>query len=180
MTSKRFKIAAKAKATRLSRVVDIATAAAAATSSSKRSISADWDGSTMTVEQLKGFQFSGLLPSSVKWRAPGNEIEPSPAKGEVVVFGEHLFRGFSPSGILFFRQVLDFYKLRIHDLAPNSILTLSYFVTLCEDYLQIKPDLDLWPELFYCNPHPETSGGPMSSSPASAMTSAASGSVWRR
>ena len=34
-------------------------------------------------------------------------------------------------------------------------------VVLCEDYLQIKPDLDLWLELFYCNPQPETSGGPL-------------------
>ena len=35
------------------------------------------------------------------------------------------------------------------------------FVTLCEDYLQIEPDLDLWLELFCCNPQPETSGGPL-------------------
>ena len=62
---------------------------------------------------------------------------------------------------MFFRQLLEFYKLRIHDLAPNSVLTLSNFVVLCEDYLQIKPDLDLWLELFYCNPQPETSGGPL-------------------
>ena len=86
---------------------------------------------------------------------------PSPAKGEVVIFSEHLFRGLTPPGNLFFRQLLDFYKLRIHDLAPNSVLTLSNFVTLCEHYLQIEPDLDLWLELFYCNPQPETSGGPL-------------------
>ena len=66
------------------------------------------------------------------------------------MFGEHLFYGFTPPSNLFFCQVLDFYKLRIHDLAPNSILNLSNFVTLCEDYLQIKPDLDFFLELFYC------------------------------
>ena len=101
------------------------------------------------------------LPSNVKARAPGDEVVPAPAKDEVVIFSEHLFRGFTPPGNLFFRQLLAFYKLRIHDLAPNSVLTLSNFVTLCEDYLQIKPDLDLWLELFYCNPQPETSGGPL-------------------
>ena len=86
---------------------------------------------------------------------------PSPAKDETVIFTEHLFRGFTPPGNLFFRQLLELYNLRIHDLAPNSVLTLSNFVVLCEDYLQIKPDLDLWLELFYCNPQPETSDGPL-------------------
>ena len=155
------KRASKAKAPSSSRIVDIAAEAAAAAPASKRSISADWGGSTVTAEQLKAHRLSGLIPSNVHARAPGDEIVPSPAKGEVVVFTEHLFRGFSPPGNLFFRQLLDLYQLRTHDLAPNSILTLSNFVTLCEDYLQIKPDLNLWLELFYCNPQPETSGGPL-------------------
>ena len=94
-------------------------------------------------EQLKAHRLAGLLPSGVKARVPGDESVPSTAKDEVVVFCEHLFRGFTPPGNLFFRQLLNFYKLRIHDLAPNSVLTLSNFVTLCEDYLQIEPDLHL-------------------------------------
>ena len=114
----------KAKALSTSRTVDIAAAAAAAAkSSSKRSISADWGGSTVTAEQLKTHQSTGLIPSNVKARAPGNEIVPAPAKDEVVIFTEHLFRGFTPPGNLFFRQLLELYQLRIHDLAPNSILT---------------------------------------------------------
>ena len=77
----------------------------------------------------------GLISPDIAWRAAGVETEPSPGTGEIVVFGEHLFRGFSPPGNLFFRQLLAHYKLRIHDLAPNSILNLSNFVTLCEDYV---------------------------------------------
>ena len=143
----------------MSSVVDIAAAAAAP--ASRRTISANWGRSLLTQDTLKGYEESGLISASISWRAAGEKTEPSPAAGDVVVFGEHLFRGFTPPGNLFFRQVLDFYKLRIHDLAPNSILNLSNFVTLCEDYLQIKPDLDLWLELFYCNPQPEYSGGPL-------------------
>ena len=148
------KRASKAKASSSSKVIDIAAeaAAAAASAPTKRSISADWAGSTVTAEQLKGHRLAGLLPSSVQAGAPGDEMIPSPAKDEFVVFTEHLFRGFTPPGNLFFCQLLNLYKLRIHDLAPNSVLTLSNFVTLCEDYLQIEPDLDLWLELFYCNP----------------------------
>ena len=84
-----------------------AAAAAAAKSSSKRSISADWGGSTVTAEQLKTYRLTGLIPSGVQARAPGDEIVPSPTKGEVVVFTEHLLRGFSPPGNLFFRQLLE-------------------------------------------------------------------------
>ena len=144
----------------MSSVVDIAAAAAVAPAS-RRTISANWGRSLLTQDTLKGYEESGLISASISWRDAGEESEPLPAAGEVVVFGEHLFRGFTPPGNLFFRQVLDFYKLRIHDLAPNSILNLSNFVTLCEDYLQIRPDLDLWLELFYCNPQPEYSGGPL-------------------
>ena len=155
----------RAEDTGMANVVTLAAAAAAAASTSatasKNTISASWGGSTITARQPEGFQRAGLISSDIAWRAPSDEVEPNPAPGEVIVFGEHLYRGFSPPGNLFFRQVLDFYKLRIHDLAPNSILTLSNFVTLCEDYLQIQPDLDFWLDLFYYNPQPETSGGPL-------------------
>ena len=145
----------------MSSVVDIAATAAAAAPASRRTISANWGRSLLTQDTLKGYEESGLISASISWRAASEETEPLPAAGEVVVFGEHLFRGFTPPDNIFFRQVLDFYKLRIHDLAPNSILNLSNFVTLCEDYLQIKLDLDLWLDLFYCNPQPEYSGGPL-------------------
>ena len=156
--------AAKGKKAALSSVIDIAAAAAAAapaTPAPKRTISANWGRSMLSQQTLKGYQESGLISPSISWSVAGEEVEPSPAAGEVVVFGEHLFRGFTPHSNLFFRQVLDFYKLRIHDLAPNSIFNLSNFVTLCEDYLQIKSDLDFWLELFYCNPQPEYSGDPL-------------------
>ena len=50
----------KAKAPSTSRIIDIAAeaAAAAALASSKRSISADWDGSTITAEQLKSHRLA--------------------------------------------------------------------------------------------------------------------------
>ena len=61
---------------------------------SKKTISANWSGSTITTRQLEGFQRAGLISSDIMWRAPGDEIEPSPAPGEVVVFGEHLYAAF--------------------------------------------------------------------------------------
>ena len=118
--------------------------AAAAAPASRRTISANWGRFMLSQETLEEYQQSGLISSNTKWSAGGEEVEPTPTVGEVVVFGQHLFRIFSPPGNLFFRQLLAHYNLRIHDLSPNYALNLSNFVTLCEDYLQIKPDLDLW------------------------------------
>ena len=91
MAPKRAKTASQGKASSSSRTIDIAAAAAgAAKSSSKRSISADWGGSTVTAEQLKTHWLTGLIPSNAKARAPGDEVVPAPAKDEVVVFTKHL------------------------------------------------------------------------------------------
>ena len=122
------------------------------TAGGKKGISANWGGSSVDEEQLERLIDAGYISPLVQARAPGDEIEPAPAAGEIVVFVDHLYRGFSPPGNLFFRQVLDYYKLRIHDLAPNSILTLSNFVTLCEDYLQVQPDINFLAGLLLLQP----------------------------
>ena len=86
--------ATKGKKAALSSVIDIAVAAAAApaASASRRTISANWGRSMLSQKTIEGYQESGLISPSISWRAAGEEVEPSPAAGEVVVFGEHLFR----------------------------------------------------------------------------------------
>ena len=44
---------------------------------------------------------------------------------------------------------MDTFDLQPHHLGPNSILQLSSFVTLCEDYLGLLPFVELWRKLFY-------------------------------
>lgn len=65
----------------------------------------------------------GLLASKeeIGWQAALGEKQTQPAGGEVVVFVDHLQRGFSPPGSKFFRDALHFYHLHPQDLAPNSI-----------------------------------------------------------
>uniref|UniRef100_A0A8R7PQZ6 Transposase (putative) gypsy type domain-containing protein n=1 Tax=Triticum urartu TaxID=4572 RepID=A0A8R7PQZ6_TRIUA len=55
------------------------------------------------------------------------ESSPQPEQGEVVVFVDHLRRGFSPPGSKFFRDMLNFFELRPQDLGPNSIINLRQF-----------------------------------------------------
>ena len=65
---------------------------------------------------------------------------------------DHVTRSLRPPGSLFFHRVLQYYGLTPLDIAPNSVLNLSTFAVFCENYLQIEPSLELFLEIFYCNP----------------------------
>ena len=114
----------------------------------------NWTKSTATELTLETFQNQGELPSKleISWHVAGEETQPSPCEGEVVVLLDHVTRGLHPPGSLFFRRVLQYYGLTPLDIAPNSVLNLSTFAVFCEDYLQIEPSLELFLEIFYCNP----------------------------
>ena len=84
-------------------------------------------------------------------RVPTGERIPEPRTGEVIIFRDHLLRGFSPPGSKFFRDALHFYNLHTQDLGPNSISNLCQFQVLCEAYLQIEPTVTLFREFFYIN-----------------------------
>src|SRR3954462_3504723 len=80
-------------------------------------------------------------------------------KREVIVFADHLTRGFRPPGSRFFRSVLHTYKLHPQDLSANSLLNICHFQVFCEVYLQKKPSLNLFAEFYYCRQQTEKSGG---------------------
>ena len=115
--------------------------------------SCNWEGSWIDEVFLESLAARGLLPprDQCEWRAAGEEIIPDPQPGEVVIFAEHVERGFKPPGSLFFRSLMQRLGLRLHDIGPNSILQVSNFHVLCEDYLRIPPLIDFWLALFSCN-----------------------------
>ena len=104
---------------------------------SRAPASCDWVGSGVTEQLLLDFVESGILPAQdvIHWRVPGPEIRPTPKEGEVVVFTDHLLRGFSPPGSKFFRDVLHSFKLHPQDIGPNSVTNICQFQVLCEVYL---------------------------------------------
>jgi hypothetical protein len=83
-----------------------------------------------------------------------------PQQGEVVVFADHLHRGFCPPGSKFFCDVLNFFNLRPQDLGPNSITNLCQLQVFCEVYLQTEPTVLLFQEFFYINHQTEFKDGP--------------------
>jgi hypothetical protein len=52
----------------------------------------------------------------------------------------------------FFRDLLDFYRLNLTHLNPNSILQISIYVHLCEAFLGVLPHFGLWKYLYHCRP----------------------------
>ena len=105
---------------------------------SKASTVCNWVPSIVTEDNLKEFFTIGFLPGEnvMSYRAPDPDEEwPNPKDGEVIVFSDHMNRGFSPPGSKFFRNVLHFFKLHPQDLGPNSISNICNFQVLCEVYL---------------------------------------------
>ena len=83
----------------------------------------NWAPSRVTEDQLNRCVTTGALAKKdvIHWRVPGSKNAPTPKDGEVVVFADHLSRGFSPPGSKFFRDVLANFQLRPQDIGPNSV-----------------------------------------------------------
>jgi hypothetical protein len=69
----------------------------------------------------------------------GPEIIPQPPAGFRVLFLAFLLRGLSLPPHPFLRGLLFAYGIQLHDLNPNTILHIAYFITLCKCFLGIEP-----------------------------------------
>ena len=102
----------------------------------------NWAPSRVTEEQLNNLVKTGALAKKdvIHWRVPGLENPPTPKNGGVVVFADHLGRGFSPPGSKNFRDVLANFQLRPQDIGPTLLpisATSKYSVKLiCKRNLQ--------------------------------------------
>ncbi|KAE8775699.1 hypothetical protein D1007_51764 [Hordeum vulgare] len=119
---------------------------ASGSSSKKSSSNGTWLGSEICDDHIKVLHTRRMLPPAtlVTVRIPEAESSPRPQEGEIVVFDEHLYRGFMLPASTFFSNWLTFFGQQPHHLAPNAILQLASFVFLCEGFLGIAPRLHLW------------------------------------
>ena len=122
----------------------------------------NWVPSRVTKEQLNGLVSTGVLAKKevINWRVPGPENPPEPKDGEVVVFVDHLGRGFSPPRSKKFRDVLASFQLHLQDIGPNSVSNICNFQVFCEAYLQEEPTVELFRDFFYLNRRTEFTDGP--------------------
>jgi hypothetical protein len=113
-----------------------------------------WVRSSVTEWKLEELVYDGLLRprasrTQPKWRVPpSNHREPTPPEGYIVSFMAFHERGFGVPSSPFMRALLHYYKVELHHLAPNSILQAAIFTVVCERYLGMEPQWNLWLHLF--------------------------------
>jgi hypothetical protein len=66
-----------------------------------------------------------------------------------VVFYDHFPRGFALPASSFLCRFLDPFRLQPHHIGANAMMTLAAFATLCEAYLGIWPNVELFRRLIY-------------------------------
>jgi hypothetical protein len=78
-----------------------------------------------------------------------SERIPTPEPKETVVFYDHFPGGFALPASSFLHQFLDQFHLQPHHLGANAMMMLATFVALCEAYLGIWPNIELFCRLIY-------------------------------
>ena len=99
-----------------------------------------WERSAFGTADLDELMADGVVAHGAA-RIPGDEEVPAPHPDERVCFQSFFPRGFALPVHPFLRGFLFAYQLQLHDLTPNGILHIAWFIMLCEGFLGIFGDL---------------------------------------
>jgi hypothetical protein len=118
-----------------------------------------WSRSSVTEFALRELVNGRLLAPNVEgappaWIAPPvMDREPNLPFGYVVSFVRHHERGFTVPASRFMRGLCYHYGVALHNFAPNRISQAATFVGICERFLGIPVNWDLWVHLFRAELH---------------------------
>jgi hypothetical protein len=119
-----------------------------------------WVPSTLTQKELDKAKADGLVSNKDSIIFPTTEQIPKSPSGYRVMFLTFILHGFSLPAHEFLRGLLYVYDVHLHQLTPNSILHIAYFVTLCESFLGVEPHFLLWRSIFRLRPNVSLSHKP--------------------
>jgi hypothetical protein len=91
---------------------------------------------------------------------PARDREPNPPFGYIVSFIRFHERGFVAPASRFLRGLCFHYGVELHNFAPNAISQAATFVGVCEGFLGIPVNWDLWVHLFRAELHTVTTPEP--------------------
>jgi hypothetical protein len=123
-----------------------------------------WERSTATMLSLGLLVSGGQLAANVdgqpaEWIVPSErERVPNPPYGYIVSFVRFHERGFAAPVSRFLRGLCYHYGVELQNFTPNAISQAATFVGVCEGFLGIPENSDLWAHLFRAELHtPSTS-----------------------
>jgi hypothetical protein len=118
-----------------------------------------WERSTATPLALGQLVVDGQLAVNedgqpTEWIVPSErERAPNPPYGYVVSFISFHERGFMAPASRFMRALCYHYGVELHNFAANTISQAATFVGVCEGFLGIPVNWDLWVQLFRAELH---------------------------
>jgi hypothetical protein len=101
---------------------------------------------------------------------PARDREPNPPFGYVVSFIRFHERGFAAPASRFLCGLCFHYGVELHNFTPNAISKAATFVSVCEGFLGIPVNWDLWVHLFRAELHIVTTLEPKCAARAGGMT----------
>jgi hypothetical protein len=118
-----------------------------------------WERSTATTLSLNLLVAGGQLEANVdgqptEWIVPlERDRVPNPPYGYIVSFVHFHERGFAAPASRFMRGLCYNYGVELHNVPPNAISQAATFVGVCEGFLGIPVNWDLWVHLFRAELH---------------------------
>jgi hypothetical protein len=111
---------------------------------------------------VQALENEGLMAPQAEsqWRTDHKALVPAPNQTEILMLKSHVERGLSMPPSHFFSNLLKFYGLQLHHIAPNSLVSIAGYAALCEGYLGIRPRVDLFQLFFSVRPNYEDDGFP--------------------
>jgi hypothetical protein len=118
-----------------------------------------WQRTTAMKLSLNLLVAGGQLVANVdgqpaEWiEPPARDRVPNPPFGYVVSFVRFHERGFAAPASRFMRVLCYHYGVELHNFTPNAISQAATFVGVCEGFLGIPVNWDLWVHLFRAELH---------------------------
>jgi hypothetical protein len=118
-----------------------------------------WPRSKATRLALSEFVIAGQLAANEDGRPaawiepPARDREPDPPFGYTINFIRFHERGFAAPASRFMRALCYHYGVELHNFTPNAISQAATFVGVCEGFLGIPVNWDLWVHLFRAELH---------------------------
>ena len=111
----------------------------------------EWVSSLMGEAEINRMVEAGVLPDrvTVGWWSANGEPYPMPHTDEVVVFEDYFWRGLGFPIHPFLRDLLEFWRVSLCNLHPNTILHISIFIHFCEACLRVIPHFNLFRHMFW-------------------------------